>query len=200
MKDTLNKEMVTLYLEQLDKAIKSDIDDINDFDRSDILRLEKDMLLNLRNLKRYDAKILRLNRKLESMYENEERLSRQVNYTKDIIIDDMEYEITKSIAVIIVYAMISSNNFQEFIKKVIILLLLDALTFKVNMDYFTSDSRRVFVEKRLNKLRSSIANQQLIYELYRGINKCCTLKLDIQYDKLLELYPEIERDKIKVRK
>ena len=200
MKDTLNKEMVTLYLEQLDKAIKSDIDDINDFDRSDILRLEKDMLLNLRNLKRYDAKILRLNRKLESMYENEERLSRQVNYTKDIIIDDMEYEITKSIAVIIVYAMISSNNFQEFIKKVIILLLLDALTFKVNMDYFTSDSRRVFVEKRLNKLRSSIANQQLIYELYRGINKCCTLKLDIQYAKLLELYPEIERDKIKVRK
>ena len=189
-----------MYLEKLNIALKSDIEDIQSFDHGDIVYLEKEMLKNLRNLKKTDVRILRLARKLNLMQEKEERLSRQVSYTKDSILDDMDYEIKKSIAVIVVYGLISSNNFQEFLRKIIILLMINIITFKANLDYFTSDERKILVEKRLSKLRENIRDEKMYYELYRGINKCFTLKLDIQYDKLLELYPEINEEEIKVRK
>ena len=200
MKNTISKEELDLYLEKLNIALKSDIEDIQSFDHGDIVYLEKEMLKNLRNLKKTDVRILRLARKLNLMQEKEERLSRQVSYTKDSILDDMDYEIKKSIAVIVVYGLISSNNFQEFLRKIIILLMINIITFKANLDYFTSDERKILVEKRLSKLRENIRDEKMYYELYRGINKCFTLKLDIQYDKLLELYPEINEEEIKVRK
>ncbi len=200
MKNTISKEELDLYLEKLNIALKSDIEDIQSFDHGDIVYLEKEMLKNLRNLKKTDVRILRLARKLNLMQEKEERLSRQVSYTKDSILDDMDYEIKKSIAVIVVYGLISSNNFQEFLRKIIILLMINIITFKANLDYFTSDERKILVEKRLSKLRENIRDEKMYYELYQGINKCFTLKLDIQYDKLLELYPEINEEEIKVRK
>lgn len=200
MKNTISKEELDLYLEKLNIALKSDIEDIQSFDHGDIVYLEKEMLKNLRNLKKTDVRILRLARKLDLMQEKEERLSRQVSYTKDSILDDMDYEIKKSIAVIVVYGLISSNNFQEFLRKIIILLMINIITFKANLDYFTSDERKILVEKRLSKLRENIRDEKMYYELYQGINKCFTLKLDIQYDKLLELYPEINEEEIKVRK
>lgn len=200
MKNTISKEELDLYLEKLNIALKSDIEDIQSFDHGDIVYLEKEMLKNLRNLKKTDVRILRLARKLNLMQEKEERLSRQVSYTRDSILDDMDYEIKKSIAVIVVYGLISSNNFQEFLRKIIILLMINIITFKANLDYFTSDERKILVEKRLSKLRENIRDEKMYYELYQGINKCFTLKLDIQYDKLLELYPEINEEEIKVRK
>ena len=200
MKNTISKEELDLYLEKLNIALKSDIEDIQSFDHGDIVYLEKEMLKNLRNLKKTDVRIVRLARKLNLMQEKEERLSRQVSYTRDSILDDMDYEIKKSIAVIVVYGLISSNNFQEFLRKIIILLMINIITFKANLDYFTSDERKILVEKRLSKLRENIRDEKMYYELYQGINKCFTLKLDIQYDKLLELYPEINEEEIKVRK
>ena len=202
MKNIVTKQELNTYLERLNAAVENDIEAIKKFDQSDIIRLEKSMLLNLRYLKKYDAIILKIDRELASMYEKEARLTNQINYTKSIIIDASEYTITKSILVLTVYAIISSNNLNEFIKKLIILLAIDALTFNINADYFSSDKRKELVKKRLDKLKTNITVKEINYLLYKGINKCFTLKLDTQYDKLMELYPEVESviEKKKIRR
>ena len=190
MKNTITKEELNMYLERLDTAIKNDIEDIKKFDRSDIIRLEKAMLLNLRYLKKYDTKILKTYKKLTSMYEKEVRLTSQINYTKEIVIDESESAIIKSIIVLTTYAMISSHNIDEFIRKIIVLLVIDALTFNFNLVYFTSDERKKLVARKLAKLKINIVQKEINYKLYTKINHCFTLKLDTQYDKLLELCPE----------
>ena len=60
MKNTLGKEELDIYLKYLDMALKSDIEEIKNFDYDDIVYLEKEMLKNLRNLKKYDAMTLKL--------------------------------------------------------------------------------------------------------------------------------------------
>jgi len=197
MRNTITKEQLNMFLENLNIAVKNDIEDIKHFDESDTIRLEKAMIQNLRNLKKYDAKTLKISKKLDLMYEKEKRLTRQANYTRSIIINETESEVKRSIAVLTVYAIISSNNFSEFIRKTIILLMIDSLTFNFNIAYFTSNERKELVKKRLEKLKTNIVNEEINYRLYKEINKCFTLKLDTQYEKLLDLYPEIDEEKIK---
>ena len=199
MKNTITKEELNMYLENLNTAIKNDIEDIKNFDHSDIIRLERAMLINLRNLKKYNAKILQIYNKLTLMYEKETRLTRQTNYTKSIIVEQSQSTINKSIVVLVAYAMISSKNINEFITKIILFLAINTLTFNFNVAYFTSDGRKELIKRRLDKLKNNIANEEINYKLYRGINECFALKLDTQYDKLLELYPEF-KDEIKVKR
>jgi len=197
MRNAITKEQLNMYLENLNTAIKNDIEDIKNFDESDIIRLEKAMIINLRNLKKYDIKTWKISKKLALMYEKEKRLTRQANYTRSIIIDESENEVKRSIVVLVIYAIISSNNFSEFIRKTIILLLIDSLTFNLNIAYFTSDKRKELVKNRLVKLKEKIVNEEINYNLYKEINRCFNLKLDTQYEKLLELYPGIDEEKIK---
>ena len=57
MRNAITKEQLNMYLENLNTAIKNDIEDIKNFDESDIIRLEKAMIINLRNLKNMILKL-----------------------------------------------------------------------------------------------------------------------------------------------
>lgn len=199
MKEKLNDTQLAIFLKTLDDALNSDIEDIKNFDASDAYRLEKDMLQNLRNLKKCDSKVLKISRNLDSMYQRKDKLIGHANTTKTNIIESLSYEIKKSFAVIIVYSLISSNNFPEFIEKVTVLLIINYLMFNANLSYFTSDTRKKIIKNKLEKLKLSITSEELNYTLYQKIDTCFNIKLDTQYAKLLELYPEIDEKNIKTK-
>ncbi len=200
MKNTLGKEELDIYLKYLDMALKSDIEDINAFNRSDIVRLEKAMIVNLYNLKKYDRKTLKLSNKLDSMYERRDALNWQVGATEKDIINELSSKLISYMISIVLVSFIGTQDEYDFIKRFVISLGIYFLTFKLNLIYFTSDKRREIVEKKLSLLETKIINNQMYCELYQRISKSFSMKLDVQYDKILELCPEINETAIKTKR
>ena len=79
-------------LNRLDITLKNDLEDIEKFDRTDLCRLVKSIIISLYNLKKYDSKTLKLSKKLDLMYEKETRLNKQSYLDKDMLIEDMQQE------------------------------------------------------------------------------------------------------------
>lgn len=196
----LTKEELTECLNRLDITLKNDLEDIEEFDRIDLYRLVKSIIISLYNLKKYDSKTLKLSKKLDLMYEKEARLNRQSYFDKEMIIEDMSQEFKKILATVAFYSVISSENGIDFLRKLSILLAISFLTFNLNLKYFTSETRKQLIKKRLSELENDIKNQELYFLLYQKISKCFSIKLDSQYEKLLELYPEINEEEVKVRR
>ena len=200
MKKEISKEELDTYLKYLDIALKSDIEDINNFSRSDILRLEKAMIINLYNLKKYDNKILRKRKELDLMYHRCDALNWQVRATEDDIIDNLSSKLINGMTGVTLISLIGTSDGYEIIKRLAILLGIYLFTFKLNLLYFTSDKRREVVHKKISLLEKKIINDERYYKLYQGISKSFSEKLDKQYDKILELCPEINEDEIKIKR
>ena len=200
MKKEISKEELDTYLKYLDIALKSDIEDINNFSRSDILRLEKAMIINLYNLKKYDNKILRKRKELDLMYHRQDALNWQVRATEEDIINNLSSKLINGMAGVTLISLIGTSDGYEIIKRLAILLGIYLFTFKLNLLYFTSDKRREIVHKKISLLEKKIINDERYYKLYQGISKSFSEKLEKQYDKILELCPEINEDEIKIKR
>ena len=196
----LTKEELTECLNRLDITLKNDLEDIEEFDRTDLYRLVKSIIISLYNLKKYDSKTLKLSKKLDLMHEKEVKLNRQSYLDKEMLIEDMSQEFKKILATVAFYSVVSSENGIDFLRKLSLLLAISFLTFNLNLKYFTSETRKQLIKKRLSELETNIKNQELYFLLYQKIDNCFSVKLDTQYRKLLELYPEINEEEIKIKR
>lgn len=200
MKNAIDREELNTYLQNLDAALKDDIENIEHFSRKDLVRLEKSIIISLHNLKKYDSKTLKVSKRLASMYEHRDNLINQSMITKDAILEDILPKLEFKIMPDILLAMLLSSDIYDFIKKFSLIVAIDYLTFRISLLYTTSDSKKEITKNRLDKLEASIANEEFNYLLYKKIDNCFSIKLDLQYQKLLELYPEINEEDIKVKR
>ena len=196
----MSQEQLNVYLKNLDIALMNDIENIKNFDKSDVLRLEKAMLLNLHILKKYDAKTLKISRKLDSMYSYRDFLIELSHINDEEVIEYMIPKIKLKMVNNAVVSLLLSSDFSDFIKKFSILLALDYFAFRFSLMCMTSEKRKKMASGRLVKLTESIVDTEFNYILYKKINSCFAKKLDVQYDKLVELYPEINKQEEKIRR
>ena len=200
MKKTISREELDKYIEYIDMALKSDLDDINNFNYSDLVRLERNMCINLYNLKKYDAKVVKLANKLALMYDKRDNLTWQTRATGRDIVNNSAVHMKWQMVSVVMLSLLWSQDGYDFIKKLVILLGIYFFTFETNLAYFTSDRHRDVATKKLSILEESISKEEIYYQLYQQISKSFSLKLDAQYDKLLELYPEINEEVVKIKR
>lgn len=162
------REKAEKELNKFKIEVNENIDKISRFNKSNYNELLKLILNDCGDLSDYEYYIGTLEEKLHQFEYEKEKLLYQKTLTKKDIIDESILKLYGIYNINILSACLFTKNILEFIKCFLILSIIQASSFVVNLNYFTSEKRKKQIDEELVKIDEYIEiNKYDIKSLYK---------------------------------
>lgn len=116
-----------------------------------------------------------------------ERMKYQRKLTKKDIVEENMFNIFGVYGAIVVSSSLSTTDPINFAKTFLILSLIGITSFKINLDYFTSDYRKQQIDNYLLTLNHGIENDRFNIRVLLKMKEMCTKELKYEVIKLYEI-------------
>ena len=183
----LVKEEAMKATREFELEVEENIKKISKFTRKNYDELLKLIFDDCGDLSLYEDYINTLEEKLIKFEDDKERLMYQKDITKRDIIDNSIFKLYGLYNINVIGSWISSSSIFEFIKKFIILSIIETSSFMINLNYFTSDKHKEEIDKRLFKIDEYIMINKYDIESFYKLREIYIRELKVEITKLFEI-------------
>ena len=193
-KQELNNNYLKYSYEEAEKAlikcqkmITKEIEYISKFTYDNFDELLKMIFENCSDISELDSYIEFLQKGIIKSNNTIERMKYQRKLTKKDIVEENMFNIFGVYGAIVVSSSLSTTDPINFAKTFLILSLIGITSFKINLDYFTSDYRKQQIDNYLLTLNHGIENDRFNIRVLLKMKEMCTKELKYEVIKLYEI-------------
>ena len=174
-------------MQEFEKSIKEDLEKINSFTVNNIDELLSMIFDNCQDITEIEYYINTLKNLIIKDQYDKEKYMYQKDLTRKNIIDNNIYNIYGVYSATAIASMLFTNNPISLLQNFILITAIQVFAFKVNLDYFTSNTYKNKLNKRIKQIdESKDIDNYHVKVLYRFRDMCIDV-LKIQVAKLYEL-------------
>lgn len=167
--------------------ITKEIEYISKFTYDNFDELLKMIFENCSDISELDSYIEFLQKGIIKSNNTIERMKYQRKLTKKDIVEENMFNIFGVYGAIVVSSSLSTTDPINFAKTFLILSLIGITSFKINLDYFTSDYRKQQIDNYLLTLNHGIENDRFNIRVLLKMKEMCTKELKYEVIKLYEI-------------